>query len=183
MKQTKTKIIHLVGSLNPGGVQTYILNVSKYDTVYDIEREIWTLYQEGGLLANEFLKNNVKTSFCIIIPQDRNWKPYLLWKKLRNFAKKDADFVDRLFFNTIELCKAQESIQDTGAVSRRLSHIASLEGSGVEHFNSQILDITDMKTKTDLGRDETGTVEKEYAKKLSRQQRALWAKRLGLEFC
>ena len=86
MKQTKTKIIHLVGSLNPGGVQTYILNVSKYDTVYDIEREIWTLYQEGGLLANEFLKNNVKTSFCIIIPQDRNWKPYLLWKKLRNFA-------------------------------------------------------------------------------------------------
>ncbi len=117
MKQTKTKIIHLVGSLNPGGVQTYILNVSKYDTVYDIEREIWTLYQEGGLLANEFLKNNVKTSFCIIIPQDRNWKPYLLWKKLRNFA---GSFYFLRFF--IKLKKSRPSLIVLDEPTRILTH-------------------------------------------------------------
>ena len=87
MKKSKTKIIHLVGSLNPGGVQTYILNVAKYDTVHNIEREVWTLYQKGGLLTDEFLKNNVRASFCLITPQDRNWKPYLLWKRLRNLAR------------------------------------------------------------------------------------------------
>ena len=86
MRQSKTKIIHLVGSLNPGGVQTYILNVSKYDNIYSIEREVWTLYQKRGLLTNEFLKNKVKTSSCLIIPQDKNWKPYILWKRLRNIA-------------------------------------------------------------------------------------------------
>ncbi len=86
MKQSKTKIIHLVGSLNPGGVQTYILNVSKFDTLYNIEREVWTLYQKGGLLTNEFLKNNVKASSCLIIPEDKNWRPYSLWKRIRKLA-------------------------------------------------------------------------------------------------
>ena len=86
MRQSKTKIIHLVGSLNPGGVQTYILNVSKYDATYSIEREVWTLYQKRGLLTNEFIKNNVSASSCLIIPQDKNWKPYILWKRLRSFA-------------------------------------------------------------------------------------------------
>ena len=75
-----------MGSLNPGGVQTYILNVSRYDTTYNIEREVWTLYQKRGLLADEFLKNSIRVLSCLIIPQDRNWKPYILWKRLRNIA-------------------------------------------------------------------------------------------------
>ena len=54
--QTKTKIIHLIGSLNPGGVQTYILNISNYDKVYNIKRAIWTLYQKKDHCIMNFLK-------------------------------------------------------------------------------------------------------------------------------
>ena len=84
--QTKTKIIHLIGSLNPGGVQTYILNISNYDKIYNITREVWTLYQKKGLLYTEFLKRNITASSCQIVPADRNWRPYFLWKWLRYFA-------------------------------------------------------------------------------------------------
>jgi len=84
--KTKTKIIHLIGSLNPGGVQTYILNISNYDKVHNIKREVWTLYQKEGLLHTEFLKKSIKVSSCQIIPKDKNWRPYFLWKKLRRFA-------------------------------------------------------------------------------------------------
>ena len=84
--QTKTKIIHLIGSLNPGGVQTYILNISHYDKIHNIKREIWTLYQKKGSLYNEFLKKNINISSCQIIPPDKNWRPYFLWKRFRNFA-------------------------------------------------------------------------------------------------
>ncbi len=93
--QTKTKIIHLIGSLNPGGVQTYILNISNYDKVHNIRREVWTLYQKEGSLYNEFLKKNINVSSCQIIPPDRNWKPYLLWKKFRYFA--GIFYLPRLF--------------------------------------------------------------------------------------
>ncbi len=84
--QTKTKIIHLIGSLNPGGVQTYILNISDYDKIHKIRREVWTLYQKEGLLYTEFLKKNINISSCQIIPTDKNWRPYFLWKWLRYFA-------------------------------------------------------------------------------------------------
>ncbi len=84
--QTKTKIIHLIGSLNPGGVQTYILNISNYDNIYNIRREVWALYQKNGLLYTEFLKKNINVSSCHIIPADKNWRPYFLWKRLRYFA-------------------------------------------------------------------------------------------------
>ena len=83
---TKTKIIHLIGSLNPGGVQTYILNISNYDNIHNIRREVWALYQKNGLLYNEFLKKNINVSSCQIIPADKNWRPYFLWKRLRYFA-------------------------------------------------------------------------------------------------
>ena len=84
--QTKTKIIHLIGSLNPGGVQTYILNISNYDNIYNIRREVWALYQKNGLLYTEFIKKNINVSSCHIIPADKNWRPYFLWKRLRYFA-------------------------------------------------------------------------------------------------
>ena len=83
---TKTKIIHLIGSLNPGGVQTYILNISNYDNIHNIKREVWALYQKNGLLYTEFLKKNINVSSCHIIPADKNWRPYFLWKRLRYFA-------------------------------------------------------------------------------------------------
>ena len=75
-----------MGSLNPGGVQTYILNVSKYDTIYSIEREVWTLYQKRGLLTNEFLKQRKIIIMSDYSTRSKNWKPYVLWKRLRNIA-------------------------------------------------------------------------------------------------
>ena len=84
--QTNTKILHLIGSLNPGGVQTYLLNISNYDKVHKIKREVWTLYQKEGSLYNEFLKKNINVSSCQIIPADKNWRPYFLWKRLRKLA-------------------------------------------------------------------------------------------------
>ena len=86
MSQSKTKIIHFIGSLNPGGVQTYILNIANFDRIHNIKREIWTLYRKGGLLHNDFLNKNIKVSSCQIIPSDKNWRPYFLWKNLRYLA-------------------------------------------------------------------------------------------------
>ena len=84
--QNKAKILHLIGSLNPGGVQTYLLNISNYDKVHRIKREVWTLYQKEGSLYNEFLKKNINVSSCQIIPPDKNWRPYFLWKRFRKLA-------------------------------------------------------------------------------------------------
>ena len=86
MTNSKIKIIHLIGSLNPGGVQTYILNIANYDKSHGINREVWTLYQNKGLLFDQFVMKNVKISFCPIISPDRNWRPYSLWKKLRSLT-------------------------------------------------------------------------------------------------
>ncbi len=83
MKKKKLKIIHLIGSLNPGGVQTYILNIARYDIKHNIDREVCTIYQERGLLFKNFIENNINVSCCPIIPIDKNWRPYFLWKKLR----------------------------------------------------------------------------------------------------
>ena len=42
--------------------------------IYSITREVWTLYQKRGLLTDEFYKNKVRTSSCLIIPQDKTGK-------------------------------------------------------------------------------------------------------------
>ena len=101
---------------------------------------------------------------------------------LRALAETDPEGVNGLFFNSQDLLAAQESIQETGAVSGRLSHTAFLEKSGISRFESEIVAITDMKTINKLQRDETGAVKRGYAMKLARQQRALWAKTLDLSF-
>ena len=61
------------------------LNISNYDNIHNIRREVWTLYQKKGLLYTEFLKKNINVSTCQIIPSDKNWRPYFLWKWLRHF--------------------------------------------------------------------------------------------------
>ena len=107
--QTKTKIIHLIGSLNPGGVQTYILNISNYDKIHNIKREVWTLYQKEGLLYTEFLKKNINISSCQIIPPDKNWRPYFLWKWLRYFV---GIFYFLRFFRKLKISKPDLVILD-----------------------------------------------------------------------
>ncbi len=80
------KIVNLVGSLGIGGVQVYLLHLSKFDKRNRISREIIALHNNDGLLRNQFLNNGVKINFCPVIPIDRGWRPYFLWKKLRHFG-------------------------------------------------------------------------------------------------
>ena len=117
MSQSKTKIIHFIGSLNPGGVQTYILNIANFDRIHNIEREIWTLYRKGGLLHNDFLNKNIKVSSCQIIPSDKNWRPYFLWKNLRYLA---GTFYFFRLFRKLQMAKPDLVILDEPA--RILTH-------------------------------------------------------------
>ena len=90
------KIVNLVGSLGNGGVQIYLLQLSQFDNKNGITREIITLYNNNGLLQKEFLNNGVKINFCPIIPIDRGWRPYSLWKKIRKIGSLIYPF--KLFF-------------------------------------------------------------------------------------
>ena len=54
--QTKTKIIHLIGSLNPGGVQTYILNISNYDKIHNIKEKYGLCIKKKDCYILSFLK-------------------------------------------------------------------------------------------------------------------------------
>ena len=80
------KIVNLVGSLGIGGIQVYLLHLSRFDKKNGIRRRIITLQNNDGALRNQFLDNGVKIDFCPIIPIDRGWRPYSLWKRLRNFG-------------------------------------------------------------------------------------------------
>ncbi len=89
------KIVNIVGSLGIGGVQVYLLHLSRFDKKNGISREIITLDNNGGALRNQFLKNGVKIDFCPVIPIDRGWRPYFLWKKIRKFGS--LFFILKLF--------------------------------------------------------------------------------------
>ena len=72
------KITHIVPSLNTGGVQKYILSLSKYDSSNLIRRKTISIISEGGRLAEEFSKAGIKGSFCPVISPDRNRRPFRL---------------------------------------------------------------------------------------------------------
>ncbi len=80
------KIVNLVGSLGIGGIQVYLLHLSRFDKKNGISRRIITLHNNDGELRNQFLDNGVKIDFCPVIPIDRGWRPYFLWKRIRNFG-------------------------------------------------------------------------------------------------
>ena len=80
------KVINIVGSLGIGGVQIYLLHLSKLDNKNGINREILTLYNNNGLLQKRFWDNGVKINYCPVIPIDQGWRPYSLWKKIRKFG-------------------------------------------------------------------------------------------------
>ena len=80
------KIVNLIGSLGIGGIQVYLLNLSRFDKKNGISRRIITLHNNDGALRNQFLDNDVKIDSCPVIPIDRGWRPYFLWKRIRNFG-------------------------------------------------------------------------------------------------
>ena len=82
-KSEKIKITHIIPSLKTGGVQKYLLSLSKFDFNNNIERKVICIISDRGELSEEFSKAGIKHRFCPIIPPDRNWRPYRTFKYIR----------------------------------------------------------------------------------------------------
>ena len=76
----KLNIVHIIGTPGLGGVQTYLLDLSKYDNKFNISRSLICLHGNEGELKNNFLENDVNCISCSIMPHDYSLRPYRLWK-------------------------------------------------------------------------------------------------------
>ena len=81
----RIKVLHIIGTPGLGGVQTYILDISKYDKEYGISRSLLCIHGDEGELKNKFLENNIDCIECNIMPKDYMLRPYRLWKKIRKY--------------------------------------------------------------------------------------------------
>ena len=89
------KVIHILPSPKLGGVQTNLLLKSNYDKKYKIDRKvIYTVSSEGELL-NRGNKLFEKYVHCPIMPIDRGYRPYRLFKLYRRWLS--LFFIFRLF--------------------------------------------------------------------------------------
>ena len=80
-------VLHVVGTLGLGGVQAYLLDLSKYDKQYGISRNLLSLHGNEGTLKEKFLVNGVNCYACDIMSQDYGLRPYRLWKGIRKFIR------------------------------------------------------------------------------------------------
>ena len=55
----KIKILHIVGTPGLGGVQTYLLDLSKFDDKLGIERKLLCLQGNIGELKEDFLNLDI----------------------------------------------------------------------------------------------------------------------------
>ena len=76
-------VLHIVGSTNFGGVQVYLLDLSKYDESLGIKRKLLCTQNVNGKLKSSFIINGVDCIACTIMPQDKGRRPYRLWKFIR----------------------------------------------------------------------------------------------------
>ena len=95
MPDNVIKITHLVSSPNLGGVQKNLLLKSKYDSKYNIKRNIIFTISNKGALIDKNYELFVKHRYCPIIPNDKGYRPYRLFKYFRKFAS--FFFVFRLY--------------------------------------------------------------------------------------
>ena len=84
----KINIINIIGSPINGGVQNFLLALSKYDNKFKIKRTIICIYSMNGSLKKESLKRNIQIFYCPIILNDNGRRPYFFWKKIRSFVGK-----------------------------------------------------------------------------------------------
>ena len=80
-------ILHVIGTPGLGGVQAYLLDLSKYDKEYGISRNLLSLYGNEGELKEKFLVNGVNCYACDIMHHDYGLRPYRLWKGIRKFIR------------------------------------------------------------------------------------------------
>ena len=76
-------VLHIVGSTNFGGVQVYLLDLSKYDEHFGIKRKLLCTQNVNGKLKSSFITNGVDCISCTIMPEDKGRRPYRLWKFIR----------------------------------------------------------------------------------------------------
>ena len=81
------KVLHIIGTPGLGGVQTYLLDLSKYDKQYGISRNLLFLHGNEGELKEKFLMNGVGCFSCSIMPVDHGLRPYRFWKKVRKLLR------------------------------------------------------------------------------------------------
>ena len=96
------EVLHTIGSLGVGGIQTYLSDLSRYDDKYGISRSLLCLETDKGELKQKFLKNNVKIFECTIMPKDYGLRPYRFWKVVRKL--RTVFFILR-FYKKIKLLK------------------------------------------------------------------------------
>jgi glycosyltransferase involved in cell wall biosynthesis len=92
----KIKILHIIGTPGLGGVQTYLLDLSKFDKILGLERNLLCLHENFGELKEDFLKNNVNIVSCSIMPKGYHLKPYRFWKLIRRFIS--LFFIVKLYY-------------------------------------------------------------------------------------
>ena len=115
-------VLHIVGSTNFGGVQVYLLDLSKYDKSLGIKRKILCTQDVNGKLRSSYNINGVDCISCTIMPQDKGRRPYRLWKFIR---KKLRFFFFIKIFRKFKLLKPDIIIcNDTNKLTTQL--IASM---------------------------------------------------------
>jgi len=120
------RILHIIGTLGIGGVQTYLLDLSKHDKNFKITRGVLCLYGNKGDLKNNFIENGIDCYNCNIMPSDYGIRPYRLWKLIRKIKKQF--FVIKLFQKikaikpSIIICD-EPSLLNTQLFVSRLLHI------------------------------------------------------------
>ena len=68
---------------------------------------------KNGILKDKFNESNVKIDYCLILPEDKNYRPYRLYKLLRKISSHFFGF--KLFFqlrkDSSTIIHSEESIK------------------------------------------------------------------------
>jgi len=80
-------ILHIIGTPVLGGVQSYLLDLSKYDRQFSISRDLLCLNRDDGILKQSFKENGIECYLCTIMPKDYSLRPYRLWKIIRKVMR------------------------------------------------------------------------------------------------
>jgi glycosyltransferase involved in cell wall biosynthesis len=95
MESKKAKIVHILSSLNPGGISTFIKNLIQADKAQEYQHEL-VLIITAGLMTEELEKSGFKIHKCFILPQIKIAFSYRIERFLRKILS--VFFVFRLAF-------------------------------------------------------------------------------------
>ena len=95
MQTNDIYITHILSSPNLGGVQKNLHLKSKYDPKYRIKRKIIYLISDHGDLMNGQNEIFEDYEFCPIVPIDKGYRPYRIYKLIRKWSS--IFFIFRLY--------------------------------------------------------------------------------------